>query len=528
MNLIDSIKNKKIKFYLTSLIIYSLIIRAISSLLVELGNDEVNYWLYAVYPDLSHFDHPPMVGYLINIFTLNLTFQSEFFIRLASIIIGVINTILIFLIARKLKDETAGFYAALLYNASIYCFVIAGIFIMPDTPLILFWLITILLLINSILLKDITKSAKINLILAGIFIGFAMLSKYTAIFLWLGIILYIIFFDRRWLKIKETYISLILTLIIFFPVIFWNIKNNFISFTFQTERVNIFEAGIRLEYLLTEIFGEFFYNNPIIFILAILSLIYIIKNKELRNNRSIILIILLSLPIILLFIVFSLTRRTLPHWSAPGYLGLILLIALVINEKLTRKGKSKLLPISILSALFLCLVSVLLALIQVRTGVIYSDKKHIEVSNLGKDDVSLDLFGMQQLCNEFIKLSENDVRNKIINPDFNIISFRWFPAANFDYYISRYIGNKTYAFNNIESIRNYYFINEKKGEIPPGSDCYFICSSRDFKNPSDLYKDYFDNISPPDTIKIYRQDKNVMNYFVFRLRNLKKNLKFLY
>lgn len=193
MHLIDSIKNKKIRFYFVSLIIYSLIIRAISSLLVELGNDEVNYWLYAVYPDLSHFDHPPMVGYLINIFTLNLTFQSEFFIRLASIIIGVINTILIFLIARKLKDETAGFYSALLYNASIYCFVIAGIFIMPDTPLILFWLITILLLINSILLKDITKSAKINLILAGIFIGFAMLSKYTAIFLWLGIILYIIF-----------------------------------------------------------------------------------------------------------------------------------------------------------------------------------------------------------------------------------------------------------------------------------------------------------------------------------------------
>lgn len=177
MHLIDSIKNKKIRFYFVSLIIYSLIIRAISSLLVELGNDEVNYWLYAVYPDLSHFDHPPMIGDLINIFTLNLTFQSEFFIRLASIIIGVINTILIFLIARKLKDETAGFYSALLYNASIYCFVIAGIFIMPDTPLILFWLITILLLINSILLKDITKSAKINLILARTFIGFAILSE---------------------------------------------------------------------------------------------------------------------------------------------------------------------------------------------------------------------------------------------------------------------------------------------------------------------------------------------------------------
>lgn len=82
---------------------------------------------------------------------------------------------------------------------------------------------------------------------------------------------------------------------------------------------------------------------------------------------------------------------------------------------------------------------------------------------------------MQLLCNEFIKLTENDIRNKIINLDFYIISFIWFPAAKFDYYISRYIGNKTYTFSNIKSIRNYYFINEKKDEIPPGSDCYFIC-----------------------------------------------------
>lgn len=521
-------EKRETKFYLILLILFSILIRSIAASLVELSNDEVNYWLYAVYPDLSHFDHPPMVGYIINIFTLNLTFQSELFIRLASIIIGSINTILIFIITRKLKNDIAGLYAALLYNSSLYCFVISGIFIMPDTPLLLFWLLTFLLLIDSITKEEISKSSKTNLLIAGFTIGLAMLSKYTGVFLWVGIILYIFFYNRKWLKIKETYISLFITLITFSPVIIWNIKNNFISFTFQSGRVNIFQSGFNPEFVITEVLGEFFYNNPVIFILAVVSLIYFFKNIELKQDKNLILILLWSLPIIILFIIFSFTKRTLPHWSAPGYTGLIILISLVTYNKLKIKEKLTLFPKTITFAFLLCFLIVLLSVIQIKTGVLYSDTKNIEPTNLGKNDLSLDLYGMNQLREEFKKISNTDVKYKIMDSNYYIISFRWFPAANFDYYISRYIGKKTYAYSSIDNIRNYFFINEKKGEIPPASDCYFICSSRDFKNPSEIYKDYFGNITPPDTVRIYRNDKNVMNYFIFRLRNLKRNLKFLY
>jgi hypothetical protein len=53
------------KKHLAILIIVSFIIRCFISAFIEFGNDEVNYWTYALYPDLSHFDHPPMVGYFI-------------------------------------------------------------------------------------------------------------------------------------------------------------------------------------------------------------------------------------------------------------------------------------------------------------------------------------------------------------------------------------------------------------------------------------------------------------------------------
>ena len=91
------------------LLLCSFILRAFIAGFIELGNDEVYYWTYAKFPALSHFDHPPMVGLVIQFFTLNLTFDSEFFIRLASLVFGTLSTGLMFLIGRQIKNPLTGF-----------------------------------------------------------------------------------------------------------------------------------------------------------------------------------------------------------------------------------------------------------------------------------------------------------------------------------------------------------------------------------------------------------------------------------
>ena len=117
---------ENINKYLTWLIILSTVVRAFIAGFIELGNDEVYYWTYALYPGWSHFDHPPMVGFVIQFFSLDLLLKDEFFIRLGSIVFGAINTWLIYLIGAKIKDRLTGFYAALLYTTSIYCFIITS------------------------------------------------------------------------------------------------------------------------------------------------------------------------------------------------------------------------------------------------------------------------------------------------------------------------------------------------------------------------------------------------------------------
>ena len=92
----------QIRKSLMGLLLLSLLIRAFLAAFLEFGNDEVYYWTYALYPDLSHFDHPPMIGFLIQLTTLNLLLDSEFFIRLGAVLLGTLNTYLVFLIGKNL------------------------------------------------------------------------------------------------------------------------------------------------------------------------------------------------------------------------------------------------------------------------------------------------------------------------------------------------------------------------------------------------------------------------------------------
>ena len=83
----------------------SVFAKILLSFFLELGNDEVYYYTYALQPDWNHFDHPPMVGWLIRIFTFNLNWLSDLSMRLGSIICAALATIVIFESGTLLKNE---------------------------------------------------------------------------------------------------------------------------------------------------------------------------------------------------------------------------------------------------------------------------------------------------------------------------------------------------------------------------------------------------------------------------------------
>src|SRR5262245_42755701 len=188
----------------------SLIVRGIALLLllrfiwaatIELSPEEAYYWNYAMHPALTYLDHPPMVAWVIRAGTLLLG-KSEIGVRIGGLCLVVVSTWLINALGRLWFSRRAGLWAALLFQL-IPVYFIYGVIITPDLPLICFWLLTIYL-VSIAVLKD-RPSAWYC---AGAALGFAMLSKYTALFLVPSTLLFLVAdrAHRKWLLRKEPYL----------------------------------------------------------------------------------------------------------------------------------------------------------------------------------------------------------------------------------------------------------------------------------------------------------------------------------
>ncbi len=514
----------KTKQALALIIVLSVLVRGLLAWWLELGNDEVYYWTYALYPALSHFDHPPMVGFFIQAFSFNLFWDNELFLRLSSVVLGGFNTWIIYNIGREIKNPTTGLYAALLYNASVYCFVIAGIFILPDTPQLFFWLLSLYLLITSLPAQPVEKRHGWRLLLAAVTIGLAMLSKYTSVFLWLGAGLYILLYNRAWLRRAELYAGIAISAIIFVPVIIWNFQNDFISFTFQSERIGFFGNGLRLDYFFTELFGQIGYNNPVNFVLIVLALIAILRKRKFLSAAPQRMLLLTSLPLIGLFLFFALFRRTLPHWTGSAYLSLIIIAAAWLADIAARRKKTKLwIPRSVVASVGLLMVVLTVGVVEIKSGLLVPTR-YDDPRTVGNNDITLDMYGWRQLATKFDSLLQADVASGYMPADAPMISHRWFPAAHLDYYVAHPAGLPLIAIGSLGDIHKYAWINRERSPLQPGSDAWYITGSRDFNMPAYLFE-YYKHIEVPDIIRITKGNKHVENFFVYRLRDLYRQPK---
>jgi len=516
------LKGKADKFVIL-LIAVSFILRAFLAWSIELGNDEVYYWTYALFPDLSHFDHPPMVGLMIQIFSFDLLFDSEFWIRMSSLVLGSFNIWIIYIVGKRINGIRTGLYSALLYVSSLYGTVITGIFILPDTPQMFFWLISLYFIINTFNPNTPETKANRNLIFTGIFIGFGLLSKYTSIYLWTGIMIYILMYDRKWLKSGYLYLSVILSFLIFIPVIWWNFQNDFISLAFQGGRVNV-ASGIsfRPDYFILEILGEFLYNNPINVILVITTVIGFFKIKKESLPYYLKILLSISLPLILTFIGFSLFKRTLPHWTAPAYTTLLIGVAYYLDHKHKSTTNQTYIPGVLKYSIGLLLLVMVVGFLQIKVGIIrFDDPDTVSANRLGKKDISLDIYGWRQIGEEFKKILKRDQSSGEFTAN-ALISQKWFPAANLDYYAGYKNNIDVLGFSDIIDIHKYYWINQQRCGFHLGMNAYFITTSHDYFDPAIGYKQYFKNISLSDTIKIERGGRHVMNVFVYRLIDLNR------
>jgi hypothetical protein len=497
------------------LILISLAVRAFLAANFRLGNDEVYYWLLAANPAPTYFDHPPMFAWFINLFSGGLFFDSELFVRFSSIVVFSFNTWLVFQIGTLLKNERGGFIAALLYQSSIYTFVITGIMILPDTPLSLFWLLSMYFFMQALRNPQAGSKEQRYMLLAGLVTGLAIISKYHAILLWGGAGGFILFHRRIWFRKPQLYMAAAITALIIAPVLLAGNEN----VSFQTDRVALF-GEIKPLFLMREFFGQLIYNNPLNVLLAFVAVFSFRKRKYLAGEDYI-LLLWFGLPALLIFLFFALFSATLPHWSAPGYYALMFLAAACIADK-----KTRILPVPNRVATGLLAIGLLLAYGQINYGFLDEHDRPSGVNELGKDDVTLDLYGWDQIAAGFVQ------KALPVHPETKtIIAHKWYNAAHLDYYLVRPVNKKAgkvsiklIALGSPLDIHEYMRINKERGGLQKGDNAWFLAISRSFYDPRDLYKNDFERISAVDTLPVVRGGNTVEYVVVFYLENCTDNI----
>jgi 4-amino-4-deoxy-L-arabinose transferase-like glycosyltransferase len=313
------------------LVVISFLLRLVwmnyNGLLVE----EAYYWNYAQHLDFSFYDHPPMVAVLIKLSTM-LFGVHDFSVHLPALFCWVLTAVFTFKLT-ELIMRGAGVYAVMLFAVLPYFFM-QSVVTTPDTPVMVCWASALYYLYRGLVLSESRAWYAV-----GICLGLGMVSKYTIVLLAVPTLIYAIATPsaRQWFLRKEPYLAVVIALLLFSPVIYWNATHEWASFIFQSVR----RFKSRPSFSLPAFIGLLlFFVTPV----GIVELWKLFKNSagkssllDLNTVRFFQLFTLLPLGF---FGFYSLTHSVKFDWIGPGLLSVLPWFAVLIKRAwLSEKNK---------------------------------------------------------------------------------------------------------------------------------------------------------------------------------------------
>jgi 4-amino-4-deoxy-L-arabinose transferase-like glycosyltransferase len=303
------------------IIVGSLLLRLIAMPKTNLLVEEAYYWNYAQHLDFGYLDHPPMVALLIKLSTL-LFGTHEFGVRASSLFCWFIASYFSFKWTNLLKPRAGIFAIALL--AILPFFFLHALIITPDQPLIACWSAGLYCLYRCLVRKEARYWYG-----AGVCFGLGLLSKYTMVLLGVSGLIYMAAnVDAwHWFRRKEPYLCALIALILFSPVIYWNMQHDWASFAFQSTRRIHAQDDFSLHYLLGLV--VLFLLPPGLWGLWRLFSSQATRNIAANTRRF---FQIFSLVPVLIFACFSLSHSIKFNWIGPSFLALIPWLALMMDE----------------------------------------------------------------------------------------------------------------------------------------------------------------------------------------------------
>jgi hypothetical protein len=282
---------------------------------------------------LGYFDHPPMSWWLSWGAAHLFGTEAPWAVRLPFILLFTLSQVLLWRITSLIADKPSAFWAVVALNLSPVFGITTATWVLPDGPLDAALLGATLCLLHA--LPATGQRALMWWLAAGVCVGLALFSKYTAILTIGGASLYLLASKphRHWLLRPEPYAAVVLAVAVFAPVLVWNATHGWASLAFQGDRAKglLFRPWLPIQTL----GGEALFVLPWLWVPMILLLVRGFRRATPWPEQ---LLAWLATPPIVVFALISAwsSQRILYHWAAPGYLMLFPLLGRVIAGHIDR------------------------------------------------------------------------------------------------------------------------------------------------------------------------------------------------
>lgn len=325
------------------------VLRLIVAGMAPVAPDEAYYWIFSHALAPGYLDHPPMVALWIRAGTA-IAGQGALGVRLLGPLAGALGSLLLYDAAERLWGRVstgrlrgakhtppppkldplrgsspqgkaeycpfprAGVTAAALLNATLLAGV-GAVIMTPDTPLLFFWTCCLWALVRLL------HSGRAAWWLAiGLFAGLALASKYTALLLWIGIGLWLVWVpsQRHWWRSPMLWAGSLLGSLVFLPVVVWNAEHGWASFLRQGGRVGAWQPARAGQFLGELVGGQVGLATPLVFTLFAVGVGFAARRAWRDRDAAWTLMAAMTLPGAVLFTQHALGDRVQGNW--PGIL----------------------------------------------------------------------------------------------------------------------------------------------------------------------------------------------------------------
>jgi len=315
------------------------------SLSFHLSPDEAHYALYASHLDWSYFDHPPLVGWL-----------QWPFLQLggSDVVMRCVPMLSWLLTAALLKPLTLALYPSMaratlaglrwewwLLGLSLLPHLL-GVALVPDT--LLMPLTCAVMWVTWRLCHDNSGSELKWWLALGVLLGLSGLTKYTAVFLALGVVLALVHAQgMRLFGQVGLWLAFSVALVCVVPVFYWNYVHDWASFRYQLNHAagQSHWQGLNALRFTLVIWAAYGWILPVAWWVGLKHTSGVVHAGA-QNLSAHRLGLYFGVPSLLLWVYLSGRGSTLPHWATPAVVALLPLAAWGCHHWAARHQKIRL------------------------------------------------------------------------------------------------------------------------------------------------------------------------------------------